>query len=48
MYSSWKDGVYFFDAKPLESIMIDICRYMDLNYVFLKDELKHKVLAGRI
>ena len=48
MYSSWKDGVYFFDAKPLESIMIDICRYMDLNYVFLKDELKHKVLSGRI
>jgi len=45
---SWKNGFFTFDEEPLESILITICRWYDVDIQFKDEELRTKVFSGRI
>ena len=48
LYNSWIDGVYFFDSETLEDIMNDMGRYYNLNVVFANENMKSRVLSGKL
>lgn len=45
---SWKNGFFTFDEEPLESILINIGRWYDVDIQFKDEELRTKVFSGRI
>jgi len=48
IYTSWKDGVYFFDAQRLEDIMKDLGRWYGFDVVFVDDAIKNRILSGKL
>lgn len=48
IYTSWKDGIYFFDKQRLESIMNDLGRWYGLEVIFMDDNAKNRVLSGKL
>ena len=48
MYTSWKDGYYYFEACPLETIMETLCRWYGVQVVFTTEELKEMEYSGRL
>ena len=48
LYNSWIDGVYFFDSETLEDIMNDLGRYYNLNVVFVNEDMRSRVLSGKL
>ena len=48
MYTSWKEGVYFFDRKRLEDIMKDLGIWYGLEVIYLNNSVKDRVLSGKL
>lgn len=48
IYTSWKDGIYFFDKQRLEDIMNDLGRWYGLTVVFADNDIKNKVMTGKL
>ncbi|MCT4615771.1 MAG: FecR domain-containing protein [Marinifilaceae bacterium] len=46
LYTSWVDGVYYFDNKKMSEIMTQIERWYDVNVVFINKNLKNKIFTG--
>lgn len=48
MYTSWKDGYYYFKREPLEHIMEVLARWYDLNVFYRSQDLKRMEFGGRL
>ncbi|WRQ32071.1 FecR family protein [Bacteroidales bacterium MB20-C3-3] len=48
IYTSWKEGVYFFDKQRLEDIMRDLARWYGLEVIFKESSVKERVLSGKL
>ena len=48
IYTSWKEGVYFFDKQRLEDIMRDLGRWYGLEVIFKESSVKERVLSGKL
>lgn len=48
IYSSWIGGVYSFESEKLEDIMREVCRYYGYNLIIADEDIKNKVLSGRL
>ena len=48
IYTSWKEGIYFFDKQRLEDIMKDLSRWYGLEVVFKDNNAKNRVLSGKL
>ena len=48
VYTSWKDGYYYFKREPLENIMEVLSRWYDLNVFYQNQDLKRMVFGGRL
>ena len=48
IYSSWIGGVYSFESERFENIMKEICRYYGYNLIIADEDIKNKVLSGRL
>lgn len=48
MYTSWKDGYYYFKREPLEHIMEVLARWYDLNVFYRNQDLKRMEFGGRL
>lgn len=48
LYTSWLDGLYFFDSQRLEDIMADLERWYGVSVVFEDDALREKILSGKL
>lgn len=46
IYTSWTEGVFRFDAMPLEQMMKKLGRWFDLSYEFRDEQLKQKRFSG--
>ena len=44
--TSWKDGVFSFDNKPLKDIMKVLSRWYDTNIVFIDSEIENRRFTG--
>ena len=45
---AWIDGLFFFDAKPLEELMVQLGRWFDLSWEFSDEALKRVHYSGGI
>ena len=48
LYTSWKDGYYYFKQEPLEEIMDVLAKWYNLNVFFQNPELKKMEFGGRL
>lgn len=48
VYTSWKDGYYYFKRESLEHIMDMLSRWYDVNVFYLNDDLKDMEFGGRL
>ena len=48
VYTSWKDGYYYFKREPLENIMEVLSRWYDLNVFYHNQDLKRMEFGGRL
>lgn len=48
MYTSWKEGIYFFDKKRLEDIMKDLELWYGLEVIYMNNSVKDRVLSGKL
>ena len=48
IYTSWKEGIYFFDKQRLEDIMKDLERWYGLEVIFKDNNAKNRVLSGKL
>ena len=48
LYTSWKDGYYYFKQESLEKIMDVLARWYNLNVFFQNSELKNMEFGGRL
>lgn len=48
IYTSWKDGYYYFKRETLENIMKVLSRWYDLNVFFQNADLKNIEFGGRL
>jgi len=48
IYTSWKEGIYFFDKQRLEDIMKDLERWYGLEVIFKDNNARNKVLSGKL
>ena len=48
VYTSWKDGYYYFKQESLEKIMDVLARWYDLKVFFQNPELKGMEFGGRL
>ena len=48
LYTSWKDGYYYFKQESLEKIMDVLARWYNLNVFFQNSELKSMEFGGRL
>ena len=48
VYTSWKDGYYYFKRETLENIMDVLSRWYDLNVFFQNLDLKSVEFGGRL
>ena len=48
LYTSWKDGYYYFKQESLEKIMDVLAKWYNLNIFFQNSELKKMEFGGRL
>ncbi len=48
IYTSWREGIYFFDKQRLEDIMKDLERWYGLDVVFIDKNAKNRILSGKL
>ena len=48
LYTSWKDGYYYFKQESLERIMDVLAKWYNLNVFFQNPELKNMEFGGRL
>ena len=48
IYSSWIEGVYYFESEKLENILREVCRYYGYNLIISEKSVTEKVLSGRL
>jgi len=48
VYTSWKDGYYYFKRESLERIMVMLSRWYNLNVFFQNSDLKDMEFGGRL
>jgi transmembrane sensor len=48
VYTSWKDGVFFFNLEKLETIMQKASRWYNVKIVFESDAAKNMVFFGKL
>lgn len=48
VYTSWKDGYYYFRRETLENIMDKLARWYDMNVFYESSELKALEFGGRL
>lgn len=48
MYTSWKDGYYYFKRETLDNIMDVLSRWYDLNIFYQNPDLKRLEFGGRL
>jgi len=48
LFTSWKDGIYSFDAQRLEDIMRDLGRWYGVRIVFKEQKEKERILSGKL
>ncbi|MEA5006182.1 MAG: DUF4974 domain-containing protein [Rikenellaceae bacterium] len=48
LYTSWLEGLYFFDSQRLEDIMADLERWYGVKVIFKDDTIRGKILSGKL
>lgn len=48
LYSSWKDGIIYFDELTLEKMTEKLGRWYDIDFVFEEERLKHYAFTGAV
>lgn len=48
LYSSWKDGIIYFDEMSMEKLCEKLTRWYNIDFVFEEERLKHYAFTGAI
>jgi Fe2+-dicitrate sensor, membrane component len=48
LYSSWKDGIIYFDEMSMEKLCEKLTRWYNIDFVFEEERLKHYAFTGAV